>query len=96
MRGRIQRILLDMDRGVDVQDSYCDIQDGGRVEYISPADNLMGQEYSLHLRVLDMVAPLVLNHLDQQVYCTIYILSYILHVQYYYYTSISTTLLYKI
>ena len=29
----------------------------------APADDLMGQEDSLHLRVLDMIASLVLHHL---------------------------------
>ena len=31
--------------------------------YNSPADDLMGQEDSLHLRVLDMIASLVLDNL---------------------------------
>ena len=31
--------------------------------YNAPADDLMGQEDSLHLRVLDMIASLVLDHL---------------------------------
>lgn len=31
--------------------------------YNAPADDLVGEEDSLHLRVLDMIAPLVLDHL---------------------------------
>ena len=31
--------------------------------YNAPADDLMSEEDSLHLRVLDMIAPLVLHHL---------------------------------
>ena len=31
--------------------------------YKAPADDLVGEEDSLHLRVLDMIAPLILDHL---------------------------------
>ena len=31
--------------------------------YNAPADDLVGEEDSLHLRVLDMIAPLILDHL---------------------------------
>ena len=31
--------------------------------YDAPADDLVSEEDSLHLRVLDMIAPLVLDHL---------------------------------
>ena len=33
------------------------------ITYNAPADDLVGEEDSLHLRVLDMIAPLVLDNL---------------------------------